>query len=213
MPLVEVLAEMEWNGIRIDEPFFRALSRKLATQLQRWSRRSTRRRAPVQHQLQPAAPGDPLRAAAAPGAEADQDGASTDASVLEQLAADGHQAPHAADAVPAAGQAAVHLRGGAAAAVNPETGRLHTSFNQTVAATGRLSSSDPNLQNIPIRTEIGAEIRRGFVPPRGASSSRRTTRRSSCGCSPTTPRIPPSSRRSERRGHPPADGGAGLRRR
>ena len=47
--------------------------------------------------------------------------------------------------------------------VNPETGRVHTCFNQAVAATGRLSSSDPNLQNIPIRTELGREIRRAFV--------------------------------------------------
>ena len=50
--------------------------------------------------------------------------------------------------------------------VNPETSRIHTSFNQAVTATGRLSSSDPNLQNIPIRTELGAEIRRAFVPGR-----------------------------------------------
>ena len=52
--------------------------------------------------------------------------------------------------------------------VNPETGRVHTSFNQAVAATGRLSSSDPNLQNIPIRTELGREIRRAFVADPGA---------------------------------------------
>jgi len=51
--------------------------------------------------------------------------------------------------------------------VNPETGRIHTSYNQTVTATGRLSSSDPNLQNIPIRTEEGMEIRRAFVPRKG----------------------------------------------
>lgn len=51
--------------------------------------------------------------------------------------------------------------------VNPETGRVHTSFNQAVAATGRLSSSDPNLQNIPIRTEIGREIRRAFIADAG----------------------------------------------
>jgi DNA polymerase I len=50
--------------------------------------------------------------------------------------------------------------------VNPETGRVHTCFNQAVAATGRLSSSDPNLQNIPIRTEVGREIRRAFVAER-----------------------------------------------
>jgi DNA polymerase I len=51
--------------------------------------------------------------------------------------------------------------------INPETGRVHTSFNQAVAATGRLSSSDPNLQNIPIRTDIGREIRRAFVAEPG----------------------------------------------
>jgi DNA polymerase-1 len=51
--------------------------------------------------------------------------------------------------------------------VNPDTGRVHTCFNQAVAATGRLSSSDPNLQNIPIRTELGREIRRAFIADQG----------------------------------------------
>jgi len=51
--------------------------------------------------------------------------------------------------------------------LNPDTGRIHTSWEQAVAATGRLSSTDPNLQNIPIRTELGRKIRQAFVPPPG----------------------------------------------
>src|SRR5688500_20367456 len=51
--------------------------------------------------------------------------------------------------------------------VNPDTGRVHTRFSQAVAATGRLTSSDPTLQNVPIRSELGREIRRAFVAERG----------------------------------------------
>jgi DNA polymerase-1 len=53
--------------------------------------------------------------------------------------------------------------------INPETGRIHTSYNQTIAATGRLSSTDPNLQNIPIRTELGRQIRKAFIADKGHS--------------------------------------------
>jgi DNA polymerase I len=95
-------------------------------------------------------------------------GPSTDADVLEQLAAMGHGLPKLileyrelqklkstyVDALPAE--------------VNPKTGRIHTSFNQTGAATGRLSSSEPNLQNIPVRSARGEAIRRGFVPAAGS---------------------------------------------
>jgi DNA polymerase-1 len=95
-------------------------------------------------------------------------GPSTDADVLEQLAAMGHQVPRLileyrelqklkstyVDVLPER--------------VNASTGRIHTSFNQTGAATGRLSSSDPNLQNIPVRTPRGESIRAGFIPEPGS---------------------------------------------
>ena len=64
-------------------------------------------------------------------------------------------------------QAQVHLCRRIPALVSPDDGRIHTSLNQTVAATGRLSSSNPNLQNIPVRTEIGREIRKGFTAEDG----------------------------------------------
>lgn len=72
--------------------------------------------------------------------------------------------------------------------INPRTGRIHTSYHQAVAATGRLSSSDPNLQNIPVRTPKGGEFARHLSRPRAISCLRRTIRRSSCGSWRTCPR-------------------------
>jgi len=54
------------------------------------------------------------------------------------------------------------------ALVNPRTGRIHTSFNQTRTSTGRLSSSDPNMQNIPVRGELGGQVRQAFIAPKGS---------------------------------------------
>ncbi len=92
-----------------------------------------------------------------------QSGSSTDASVLDQLARE-----HPLPAKIVEYRQYAKLRGTYLDAlpqmVNPRTGRVHASFNQVVAATGRLSSSDPNLQNIPIRTDLGKEIRSAFVP-------------------------------------------------
>ena len=97
--------------------------------------------------------------------------------------------------------------------VHPTTRRVHTSFSQTTAATGRLSSSDPNLQNIPIRRELGRDIRRGFVPRRGwmllAADYSQIELRLLAHLS-GDPAFVQAFRVGRR--HPPADGGADLRR-
>jgi DNA polymerase-1 len=168
MPLVEVLAEMEWNGIRIDEPFFHELHRRLLGQLEA-----------VRAQIHAEAGGefninsnpqlreilfDRLKL---PVIKRTKTGASTDVEVLQALAAQGHRLPELLMEYRQLDKLLSTYVDALPRMVNPETGRIHTSFNQTIAATGRLSSTDPNLQNIPIRTEMGAEIRRGFVPQEG----------------------------------------------
>ena len=96
--------------------------------------------------------------------------------------------------------------------VNPETGRVHTCFNQAVAATGRLSSSDPNLQNIPIRTELGREIRRAFIAePRQRADLRRlfADRAARAGAHVGRPRAARGVHQQHR--HPRSHGDEGLR--
>ncbi|CAN5889323.1 DNA polymerase I [soil metagenome] len=168
LPLTEVLAEMEWHGIRIDANFFadagQRLGRELALiQQEIWKLAGEEFNINSTPQLRVVL----FEKLGLPMLRKTKTGASTDASVLEELAVQGHQLPRLlmefrqidklkgtyVDALPVL--------------VHPGTGRIHTSFNQTVAATGRLSSSDPNLQNIPIRTEQGAEIRKGFIPADG----------------------------------------------
>jgi DNA polymerase-1 len=165
MPLVAVLTDMEWDGISIDRAVFDRLNAELGAELRRLegeiatvagealNLNSPRQLATILFEKQQL-----------PVLKRTKTGPSTDADVLEQLAAMGHALPQLildyrelqklkstyVDTLPAT--------------VNRHTGRIHTSFNQTGAATGRLSSSDPNLQNIPIRTPRGEEIRRGFVP-------------------------------------------------
>jgi DNA polymerase I len=169
LPLIEVLAQMEWDGIGVDRAVFEQLSRELGADLSRLEAEITRV-AGVELNLN-----SPRQLATVlfekhqlPVQKKTKTGPSTDADVLDQLAAMGHELPRLileyrelqklkstyVDALPLE--------------VSPKTGRIHTSFNQTGAATGRLSSSDPNLQNIPIRTARGEAIRRGFVPCPGA---------------------------------------------
>ncbi|HEX7051235.1 MAG TPA: DNA polymerase I [Longimicrobiales bacterium] len=168
MPLIDVLADMEWAGIRIDPEFFAALAVKLERELE-LIRQEIHKLAGTEFNIgsTPQLREVMFERLGLPVVKKTKTGPSTDASVLEELAAQGHAFPRLlleyrqldklkgtyVDALPAL--------------VNPETGRIHTNFNQTVAATGRLSSSDPNLQNIPIRTELGAEIRKGFIPADG----------------------------------------------
>jgi len=168
MPLVPVLARMEANGIRIDVPFFQEMSRRLESDLDS-IREEIVEMAGEEFNLNstPQLREILFDKLGLPVLKRTKTGPSTDASVLEELAAMGHALPIRlleyrqleklrntyVDALPRL--------------VNRETGRIHTSFNQTVAATGRLSSSDPNLQNIPIRTPLGREIRRGFVAQDG----------------------------------------------
>jgi DNA polymerase-1 len=94
-------------------------------------------------------------------------GPSTDVEVLEQLATMGHEVPHLMMEYRELSKLKSTYVDALPGYIRSDTGRVHTTFNQTGAATGRLSSSDPNLQNIPIRTKRGGEIRRAFVAPPG----------------------------------------------
>jgi DNA polymerase-1 len=173
VPLIEVLAELEYNGIRLDLPLMHRLSADMGEQL-----------AAIEKEIYDLA-GHPFNIGSlvqlrkvlfdelklpVQGRTGITGAASTDQETLEKLAVLDH--PGAAlprkilqhrriaklkstyvDALPEM--------------VNPVTGRVHTAFNQTVAATGRLSSSDPNLQNIPVRREEGQQIRQAFLPAEG----------------------------------------------
>jgi DNA polymerase-1 len=166
-PLIEVLSAMERHGILVDHVRLAEFSRELEVHIDRTTR-EIYGLAGEEFNI-----GSPKQLAyilfeklKLPPVKRTKTGYSTDADVLEQLAL-GHELPARiiehrtltklkstyADALPTL--------------VNPVTGRIHTSFNQLVAATGRLSSSAPNLQNIPVRTELGRRIRAAFVPEKG----------------------------------------------
>jgi DNA polymerase-1 len=168
MPLMPVLADMERTGVAIDIEFFGAMSRKLDVELNlvqeeiyKLAGRELNINSPMQlrevlfNQM-----GLPIK-------KRTKTGPSTDAEVLEQLAIEGHQLPRLIIEYRELAKLKSTYIDTLPALVDSATNRLHTSFNQTVTSTGRLSSSDPNLQNIPIRTPLGAEIRKGFVPCEG----------------------------------------------
>ena len=168
LPLVEVLAEMEWTGVTIDVAWFHSLKtrfeaarRELETQIhgeagETFNIASNQQLRTILFEKL----GLPVKKKTATGP-------STDASVLQELAEEGHTLPGLLMEYRELAKLENTYLDTLPGLVNPRTGRLHTSFNQTVASTGRLSSSDPNLQNIPIRRELGKDIRRGFVPRAG----------------------------------------------
>src|SRR5438045_2241798 len=167
MPLVPVLAEMELAGVSIDLPYLQQVSRELYDQLQRLRQEI----ADVAHG--PINVNSPQQLARflfedldLPGGRKTTSGYSTDATGLEGLRDQHPVIPRILEF-----RQLSKLKGTYVDAlpllVDAKTHRVHTSFNQTVAATGRLSSSDPNLQNIPARSEQGKQIRQAFVPDPG----------------------------------------------
>jgi len=163
VPLIEVLAELEFNGIRIDPSVLARLSN-------RYSERLTILEQEIEELAgHPLNIGSPKQLAQVlfqelglPVQKKTKTGASTDADVLEQLA-EMHPLPKKIVEYRQYSKLKSTYVDALPTMIHPETGRVHTSFNQVVAATGRLSSSDPNLQNIPIRTEEGREIRSAFI--------------------------------------------------
>ena len=168
MPLLPVLVDMERAGIRIDVEFFHHLSRKLRRDID-LIREEIFKIAGEEVNLRSV---QQLRELlfdrlGLPVVKRTKTGPSTDESVLMALAAEGHQIPRLIVEHRELDKLDGTYVSKLPRLVNPETGRIHTSFNQMATTTGRLSSSDPNLQNIPIRSEIGRRIRKGFVPEEG----------------------------------------------
>ena len=167
MPLVEVLTDMEWAGIRIDSDFLGALSKEMEGKLSALEREIHELAGGPFNIASPKQLGEVLfERLKLPKGKKTKTGWSTDVEVLSALA---EQNPVAARILEH--RSLAKLKNTYCDAlpklVNPDTGRIHTSFNQAVTATGRLSSSEPNLQNIPIRTEEGGRIREAFIPAEG----------------------------------------------
>jgi len=166
-PLVPVLATMERHGIRVDPARLIEFSKELERDLDRLTR-EIHSLAGEEFNL-----GSPKQLATIlfeklklPPVRRTKTGYSTDADVLEQLAL-GHPLPAKIIEHRTLAKLKSTYADSLPELINSRTGRIHTSFNQLVAATGRLSSSSPNLQNIPIRTGLGRRIRAAFIPEPG----------------------------------------------
>jgi DNA polymerase-1 len=163
MPLIDVLAEMEFNGIRVDVDRLSELSRGFTIEIERL-REEIHALAEEEFNID-----SPKQLAVVlfeklglPVVKKTKTGASTDADVLQQLAPL-HPLPEKVVAYRQATKLKNTYVDALPQLVCQQTGRIHTSFRQDVAATGRLSSTEPNLQNIPIRSEQGRAIRSAFT--------------------------------------------------
>jgi DNA polymerase-1 len=164
MPLVMVLADMEMNGVKIDGKYFAALGRTNERMLEgvvkdifreageEFNINSTRELARIL-----------FTKLGLKSKKKTKTGLSTDITVLEALRGDHAIIDHLISYRTLSKFKSTYIDA-LPNIVSSETGRIHTSYNQTVAVTGRLSSSNPNLQNIPIKDELGRDIRKGFVP-------------------------------------------------
>ena len=168
LPLIDVLGEMEWAGIAIDVRWFRSLKERFQRERERVEEEiyivaGERFNINSNQQLRVVL----FEKLQLPMKKRTASGPSTDATVLQELAEEGHNLPVLLMEYRELAKLESTYLDTLPELVHPADGRLHTSFNQTVAATGRLSSSDPNLQNIPIRRELGRDIRRGFIARKG----------------------------------------------
>jgi DNA polymerase-1 len=166
MPLVEVLTDLEYNGVSIDTGLLRRMSGELDEAIGQVAEQIYKEAGTVFNVDSPKQLAEVLfdKLKLTPG-RLGKANRSTDADVLDDLA-DQHPIANLILEYRTLGKLKNTYVDKLGAIINPKTGRVHTSFNQTVTATGRLSSSNPNLQNIPIRTELGRKIRAAFVPER-----------------------------------------------
>jgi DNA polymerase-1 len=167
IPLLPVLGRMESTGIRIDAAYMGRMSETFAREIEEiegdvhaiaeedFNVRSTKQLGRILFEK-----------LGLPVVKRTKTGYSTDESVLEELAKE-HKIARFLLRYRKLTKLKSTYVDSLPSLVNPETGRIHTSFNQTIAATGRLSSANPNLQNIPIREEEGRAIRRAFIPEEG----------------------------------------------
>ncbi len=169
-PLVPVLASMEQAGIKVDVPTLQKLSNEFATGIQRLDEEIQKMAGRPFNVASPKQLGEILfeDMSIKGGKKSSKTGAwTTNAEVLEGLAAEGYELPQKVLEFRQFSKLKSTYTDALVGQVNKRTGRVHTSFHLASTTTGRLSSNDPNLQNIPIRTEEGRKIRRAFVAEEG----------------------------------------------